>query len=91
VPTFYTYPEPTPFPPHFERDVLAGRSPALQVDVDATAMIQAGLGAGYAAQIMNTEIADYLSHAEGVPLSPVCQIACNRDPLFAPNCDPLTA
>ncbi len=20
-----------------------------------------------------------------------CQIACNRDPLFAPNCDPLTA
>ena len=59
------------FPPHFERDVLAGRSPALQVDVDATAMIQAGLGAGYAGQIINTEIADYLSHAEGVPLSPV--------------------
>ncbi len=22
---------------------------------------------------------------------PDCQIACNRDPLFAPNCDPLTA
>ena len=22
---------------------------------------------------------------------PECQIACNRDPLFAPNCDPLTA
>jgi ABC-2 type transport system permease protein len=59
------------FPPHFERDVLAGRSPALQVDVDATAMIQAGLGAGYAGQIINTEIADYLSNAEGVPLSPV--------------------
>ncbi len=59
------------FPPHFERDVLAGRSPALQVDVDATAMIQAGLGAGYAGQIINTEIADYLSHGEGVPLSPV--------------------
>ena len=36
-------------PPHFERDVLAGRSPALQIDVDATAMVQAGLGSGYAA------------------------------------------
>ena len=38
-------------PTHFERDVLAGRSPALQIDVDATAMIQAGLGSGYAEQI----------------------------------------
>ena len=58
-------------PTHFERDVLAGKSPALQIDVDATAMIQAGLGSGYAEQIINTEIADYLSNAEGLPLSPV--------------------
>lgn len=58
-------------PTHFERDVLAGKSPALQINVDATAMIQAGLGAGYAGQIINTEIADYLSHTEGVPLSTV--------------------
>ena len=36
-------------PPNFERDVLGGRSPAIQVNVDATAMVQAGLGAGYAA------------------------------------------
>jgi ABC-2 type transport system permease protein len=58
-------------PPHFERDVLAGRSPALQIDVDATAMIQAGLGSGYAEQIIDTEIASYLSNTENVPLSPV--------------------
>jgi ABC-2 type transport system permease protein len=58
-------------PTHFERDVLAGRSPALQIDVDATAMIQAGLGSGYAEQIIDTEIADYLSNTESVPLSPV--------------------
>ena len=58
-------------PTYFERDVLAGRSPALQIDVDATAMIQAGLGSGYAEQIVDTEIADYLSKAEGIPLSPV--------------------
>src|SRR6516225_2117469 len=31
-------------PPNFERDVVAGREPALQVNVDATAMVQAGLG-----------------------------------------------
>ena len=34
-------------PPHFQRDVVAGRHPGVQVDVDATAMVQAGLGSGY--------------------------------------------
>jgi len=58
-------------PPDFERYVLAGRQPALQIDVDATAMVQAGLGSGYAQQIISTEIADFLSHKEGVPLSTV--------------------
>ena len=58
-------------PPNFERDVLAGRRPGLQIDVDATAMIQAGLGSGYAQQIIATEIQDFLSHAEGTPLSTV--------------------
>ena len=58
-------------PPNFQRDVLGGRRPQLQVDVDATAMVQAGLGAGYAQQIIDTEIADFLSRSEGVPLSTV--------------------
>jgi ABC-2 type transport system permease protein len=58
-------------PPDFERYVLAGYQPGLQINVDATAMIQAGLGSGYAQQIITTEIADFLSHAEGVPLSTV--------------------
>jgi ABC-2 type transport system permease protein len=58
-------------PPNFQRDVLAGRQPSIQVNVDATAMVQAGLGSGYAEQIINTEIAQFLSHAEPVPLSPV--------------------
>jgi ABC-2 type transport system permease protein len=58
-------------PPDFERYVLAGRQPGLQIDVDATAMVQAGLGSGYALEIINTEIADFLSHAEGAPLSSV--------------------
>src|SRR5271169_6373154 len=58
-------------PPDFEQYVLAGRRPEIQIDVDATAMVQAGLGSGYAQQIITTEIADFLSHAEGVALSPV--------------------
>ncbi len=58
-------------PPNFQRDVLAGHRPEIQVNVDATAMVQAGLGSGYAEQIINTEIAQFLSHAESVPLSPV--------------------
>lgn len=58
-------------PPNFQRDVLAGRQPEIQVNVDATAMVQAGLGSGYAEQIINTEIAQFLSHAEPVPLAPV--------------------
>ncbi len=62
-------------PPHFERDVLAGRSPAVQIDVDATAMIQAGLGSGYAEQIIDTEIANYLSNTETIPLSRVNLVA----------------
>ena len=57
-------------PPNFQRDVLAGRRPAIQVEVDATAIVQAGLGSGYAQQIISTEIDRFLSHAEAVPASP---------------------
>jgi len=58
-------------PPDFERYVLAGRKPALQINVDATAMVQAGLGSGYAQQIITTEIADFVSRAEGTRPTPV--------------------
>jgi len=58
-------------PPNFERSVLAGRKPKLQINVDATAMVQAGLGSGYAQQIITTEIADFVSHAEGLRPTPV--------------------
>ena len=58
-------------PPHFERDVLAGRMPALQVAVDATAMIQAGIGAGYAQQIIQAEVHDFVARRSGAPPPPV--------------------
>ena len=58
-------------PPNFERDVLGGREPRLQVNVDATAMVQAGLGAGYIQQIITAEIQDFLSRQSGAPPTPV--------------------
>jgi ABC-2 type transport system permease protein len=58
-------------PLHFERDVLAGRQPAIQVNVDATAMVQAGLGASYIQQILMTQIDDFLARSERAPPSPV--------------------
>ena len=54
-------------PPHLERDVLGRRSPSLQVAVDATAMVQAGIGASYIQQIITTEMNDYLARRSAVP------------------------
>ncbi|CCB66268.1 MULTISPECIES: ABC transporter permease [unclassified Hyphomicrobium] len=54
-------------PPRFESDVLGGRKPALQVNVDATAMVQAGIGSSYAEQIISTEINKFVSRIEDVP------------------------
>jgi ABC-2 type transport system permease protein len=39
-------------PPKFEFDALAGRRPTVQIDVDATAVSQAGIGAGYLQNII---------------------------------------
>jgi ABC-2 type transport system permease protein len=58
-------------PPNFERDVLAARRPAIQLNVDATVMVQGGLGTGYAQNIIVAEVRDFLSRTAGVPLSPV--------------------
>lgn len=58
-------------PPRFERDVTGGRHPEVQLNVDATAMVQAGLGADYAQQIITTEIQNFVSGAEDGPVSPV--------------------
>jgi ABC-2 type transport system permease protein len=47
-------------PPKFEYDVMAGRRPTLQINVDATAMTQAGNGAAY---LQNIIVQEALSHA----------------------------
>ncbi len=49
-------------PPNFERDVKHGRQPNLQINVDATAMAQAGRGADYIQRILENEISYALYH-----------------------------
>lgn len=67
-------------PPRFEADVLAGRSPAIQVTVDATAMTQAGLGVVYLNDIFTQAVLDFF-HQRGVesllPAKPVIHLAFN--------------
>lgn len=47
-------------PPSFQQDVLAGRSPDLQLNVDATRMSQAFMGSGYIQQIVMDEINEFV-------------------------------
>jgi len=47
-------------PPNYQADVLAGRKPDIQVNVDATAMSQAGIGAGYVKRILTQELERFL-------------------------------
>ena len=49
------------FPPSFEADVLRGRTPAVQLNVDATAMAQAGNGAAFLQQIIREETVRFLT------------------------------
>ncbi len=58
-------------PPNFQRDLLAGRQPALQLNVDATRMAQAFNGGGYVQAIVNGEIAEFLARHRAVPAAPV--------------------
>lgn len=48
-------------PPHFERDVRAGRAPQVQLDVDATRMAQAFTGSAYVQAIVGGEVAEFLT------------------------------
>jgi ABC-2 type transport system permease protein len=69
-------------PPDFQRDTEGGRHPVLQVNVDATAMSQAGRGAQYVQQILTQEIAEAVGH-RGKPTSPPVNVVVRVK--FNPN------
>lgn len=58
-------------PPSFEKDLLAGRQPTIQVNIDATVMSQAFIGAGYIQSILSTEISEFLNRTYDTPAPPI--------------------
>jgi ABC-2 type transport system permease protein len=58
-------------PPNFQRDVLARRTPDLQLNVDATRMTQAFNGSGAIQQIVQGEVASFAQRYQGSTPLPV--------------------
>ncbi|MBX3303461.1 MAG: ABC transporter permease [Nitrospira sp.] len=58
-------------PPEFQRDLLAGRVPTIQLNVDATRMNQAFVGSGYIHTIIDGEVREFVQHYRGSPAPPV--------------------
>ncbi|MBS0349272.1 MAG: ABC transporter permease [Proteobacteria bacterium] len=58
-------------PPNFQRDVLAGRSPGMQLNVDATRMSQAFSGNAYVQQIVMGEVGEFVQRYRDSATPPV--------------------
>ena len=71
-------------PPRFEQNLLFGRNPSIQVNIDATAMQQAGIGAGYIQAITTDRISSFLRRTAEAAPEPV-QLVVRR--LFNPNAE----
>ena len=58
-------------PANFQRDLQAGRRPAIQVNIDATIMSQSFIGAGYIQSIFAGELNEYLTGTRDSSTLPV--------------------
>ncbi|TSA49701.1 MAG: ABC transporter permease [Nitrosomonadales bacterium] len=58
-------------PPNFQRDVLAGRSPVIQLNVDATRMSQAFTGSDHVQQTVLGEVNEFVQRYRGTATLPV--------------------
>ncbi|MGD9507678.1 MAG: ABC transporter permease [Geminicoccaceae bacterium] len=58
-------------PPELQRDMLAGRAPTIQLNVDATRMSQAFTGSGYVRTIVAGEVAAFAEGNRAAATSPV--------------------
>lgn len=72
------------FPPNFEADLLAGRKSEVQLNVDATAMAQAGNGTVFLQSIIQAETAKFLSGNENAAALPINLVV---RAMFNPNLD----
>jgi len=69
-------------PPMFEDDLRAGRNPEIQINIDATAMQQAGVGCTYIKNIISKRISNYMKRTDEQDSAPV-QLIIRK--LFNPN------
>ena len=58
-------------PSSFQRDVLAGRTPEVQLNIDATRMSQAFTGNGYIQQVVMAEVNEFVQRYRATPKLPV--------------------
>lgn len=72
-------------PVNFQSDVLAGRSPSIQLNVDATRMSQAFTGSGYIQQIIMAETDEFIQRYRATSTPPVDLALRTR---FNPNLTP---
>ncbi|MFW8565526.1 ABC transporter permease [Orrella sp. 11846] len=58
-------------PPNFQRDVLAGKNPGVQLNIDATRMSQAFTGNGYIQQVVMGEVNEFMQRQRVATTLPV--------------------
>jgi ABC-2 type transport system permease protein len=67
-------------PSGFEKDIINGIIPDLQLNIDATRMTQAGIGAGYIQQIITSEIVNFnqsFTAGEALPIHLITRMKYN--------------
>lgn len=69
-------------PPQYELNLLAGRQPNIQVNIDATAVQQAGIGAGYIKEIISQRLTTFLRRMDVNTTGPVNLVVRK---MFNPN------
>jgi ABC-2 type transport system permease protein len=69
-------------PPQFESNLIAGRNPDIQVNIDATAMQQGGIGASYIHNIITQTLTTFLSRMNIDTSAPVNLV---ERKMFNPN------
>jgi len=69
-------------PPKFQADVLAGRRPSVQINVDATAVAQAFNGKTYIENVIINYVTEFITGREGLMSAPVKTVVRAK---FNPN------
>lgn len=65
-------------PPNFQRDLLARKSPTIQLNIDATRMSQAFTGGGYIQSIVTGEVSEFLARNRASTPLPIDLVLRNR-------------